>query len=166
MGFHCILILCGLLFEVTGAFVLAAEAIGLERLERWIAKLSRTRAEMAGEQARRGSTFLDPNRFICGFGSAAGVAFGYWVSLHLPEWPANLEKLAAIAVGGLSGAVFGVLIYRGTLVTLQVVVRALQRIESRVRLHAVGVIGFGLLAFGFCLQFIGTLVDGLNRYSK
>ena len=166
MGFHYILILCGLLVEVAGAFVLAAEAIGLETLERWIANLTRTHAEMVGEQTRRGSTFLDPNRFIAGSGAAVGVAFGYWVSLHLPEWPANLEKLAALVVGGLAGAVFGVLIYRGALVTLQVVVRALRRIESRVRLHAVGVLGFGLLAFGFCLQFIGTLVDGLNRSSK
>jgi hypothetical protein len=152
--------------EVAGAFVLAAEAIGLETLEQWIAKLTRTHAEMAGEQTRRGSTFLDPNRFIAGFGAAAGVLFACWVSLHLPEWPSNLEKITAAVVGVIVGAVFGVLIYRGALVTLQVVVRALLRIESRVRLHAVGVLGFGLLAFGFCLQFIGTLVDGLNRSSK
>lgn len=166
MGFYYILILCGLLLELTGAFVLASEAIGLDTLERWIANLRRTRAEMVGEQTRQGSTFLDPIRFICGFGSAAGVVFACWVSLHLPEWPANLEKLAAVGVGAIAGAVFGVLIYRAALVTLQLFVRALRRIESRVRLHAVGILGFGLLAFGFCLQFIGTLVDGLNRYSK
>jgi hypothetical protein len=163
MEAHHVLILSGLSVEIAGAFVLAAEAIGLERLDSWTADLSRVRDEMAGTQARRGSTFLDPNRFLAGFASAGGGAVGYWLSYRLTFWPSPIAKAAAVGVGALAGGVLGVILYQGALATLRATVHALKRIEARVRVRAVGVLGFGLLSIGFLLQFIGTFVDGLER---
>jgi hypothetical protein len=155
--------MAGLSLEIVGAFVLAAEAIGVERLDSWAANFSRARAEMAGTQPRRGSTFLDPNRFIAGLASAGGVAFGYWLSFRVPPWPSDIAaKAAAIVGGGLAGGVFGVVLYQGALATLRIGVHALRRLEARVRFRAVGVLGFGLLFVGFVLQLIGTLIDGLR----
>ena len=160
MGYY-ILILFGFLFEISGSFILAAEAIGLDKFERWIANLSRTRDEMMGKSERKGTTFLDPSRFIASLGAAAGGAFGYWISPHLPKWPA--ENLISAFIGGLAGVACGMLIYIGTIRTLKSIIFALRNIESRTRIHAVGLLGFGLLFLGFCLQFIGTLIDGLTR---
>lgn len=155
--------MAGLSVEVVGAFVLAAEAIGVERIQSWAANLSRTRAEMAGTEPRRGSTFLDPNRFIVGLGSAGGGAFGYWLSFRVPAWPSEIAAKAAVVVAGaLAGAIFGVVLYIGALATLRTGAHALKRLEARIRFRAVGLLGFGLLFVGFVLQLIGTLIDGLS----
>ncbi len=163
MHAHQILILAGLSVEVVGAFVLAAEAIGVERIHSWADNLSRTRAKMARTEPRRGSTFLDPNRFIAGLGSAGGGAFGYWLSFRVPPWlPEIAAKAAAVVAGGLAGAIFGVVLYLGALSTLRTGAHVLKCLEARVRFRAVGLIGFGLLLVGFVLQLIGTLIDGLS----
>lgn len=162
MEIHHIMILSGLLIEIAGAFVLAAEAIGPQRLSNWITKVRRVRMEMAGLQPRRRSTFLDPNRFICALGSAGGVGFACWLSGCLSASSFG-AKVVAVATGGIAGAVFGVVLYKGALRSLLVAMHALARIEARVRFRAVGVLGFGLLFIGFLLQFIGTLAEGLRE---
>ena len=157
--------MAGLSVEVVGAFVLAAEAIGIERIHSWADSLSRTRAEMAGTKPRRGSTFLDPKRFIAGLGSAGGGAFVFWLwlSFRVPPWLPEIAATAdAVVAGGLAGAIFGVVLYLGALSTLRTGVHVLKRLEARVRFRAVGLLGFGLLFVGFMLQLIGTLIDWLS----
>ena len=48
MSFLVGLILAGYVLEIAGAFVLAADEIGLERLLRWSDGMVRLRAELAG----------------------------------------------------------------------------------------------------------------------
>lgn len=160
-------ILSGLVSEIGGGFVLALDAIGLERISSWATRLRCTRAEMAGEQRRTRSTFTDPNRFISGIGGTGGGAAGYWISQRLPIWgpylPRFVSVLAAAVIGGVCGVVVGLTLYRSSLLLLHHGASALMHLEQRARLHATGVLGFGLLFIGFLLQFVGTLGDMLRR---
>lgn len=160
MDAHHILNVIGLLVEIIGAFVLAAEAIGVERIQSWAINLSKTAAEMEGLKLRRGSTFLDPNRFIAGFGSCGGVAFGYWLSSYLPS--ETVVKYIAILGGAMAGAFLGVFLHIGGIAILRIASTALKHLETRVRFRVIGLLGFSLLFIGFVLQLIGTVIDGFK----
>jgi hypothetical protein len=163
MSLHHILILVGLTIEIAGAFVLAADAIGLDRLVHWASNLREVRGALTGAKPWARSTFLDPNRFLSALGSAGGVAIGaYWVMPLLMSYPKWLRVPLAAVIGGGGGGLVGLALSISVPIVIQTIASALLRLESRARVHAVGVLGFGLLFLGFSLQFAGTLIDGLR----
>jgi hypothetical protein len=167
MELYHVFVLAGLVAEIIGGFILALDAIGLERIARWVASLRRTREEMAGEQVRKRSTFTDPNRFIAGIGAASGGAAGYLVSERLPVWVAHLPRIVSligiIMVAGVFASIIGVALYQSALFLLHHITNSLWRLEQRARIRTNGLLGFGLLFIGFLLQFVGTLGDMLRK---
>src|ERR1700720_4002831 len=104
MALHHVLILVGLSVEIMGAFVLAADAIGLDRLAAWAASLREVRGAITGDQPWARSTFLKPNRFLSAVGGGSGVLNGGYglapIILKYPRWW-SVPVLALI--GGIAG---------------------------------------------------------------
>lgn len=167
MELNHLLMLVGLIFEIFGAFILAVDAIGLERFDGWIAQLRGLRAEIAGEKKRGGSTFSDPRRFIAGIASAAGSVAGFTVFHYFPLWTAQFSNtathFAAALIGSVFAAVLGVFLTWAILMSLHMLSTFLQKLRNRAEIHAVGLLGFGLLFAGFVFQFSGTLGDMLIK---
>src|ERR1041384_7012109 len=164
MSLDHVLILVGLAVEITGAFILAADAIGLARLAAWAADLREVRGAVTGEKPWARSTFLDPNRFISAIGAGGGVIIG---AKWLDPMFSGHSRWVAVPLSALIAAIVGIFVAlvltRVMIIIIQLIASSLLRLESRVRVHATGVLGFGLLFLGFALQFAGTLMDGLRR---
>jgi hypothetical protein len=79
--------------------------------------------------------------------------------MSYPKW---LRVPLAAVIGGDGGGLLGLALSISVPIVIQTIASALLRLESRARVHAVGVLGFGLLFLGFSLQFAGTLIDGLR----
>ncbi len=153
--------LVGLLLDLVGAFLLAVEAIGLERIRSWqdrwvngpVAVLSGDK-EMDERAAIRAWAWL-PGLFGT-VASGAGAGAGTAVALAL-------DTLGRSKWNGVVGAVLGGLVGFGAFPVAVRLFRSVSRLvdqieESTKKKGAVGLIGFLLLAFGFVFQAVGTLV--------
>lgn len=157
-----IIILIGLLAELLGAFVLAAEAIGLETLSRWIANLRQGRSEVTGERSPRRGTFLDPNRFIAATVAIAACWISWTMLPHLPSWTGKLPRIVLFSILAVLGGLCGVLVRFAIIAGLGAAVSNLLILQRRVAARAVGTLGFGTLAFGILLQMLGTALSHVS----
>jgi hypothetical protein len=167
LNFPVCLILLGYILEILGAFVLAAQAIGLNRLSQWINSLTRIRAELSGDIDPTDS-IIRPGvaRIIFASICAVGAGIGSYYGSHPPKWAATFPTWAARFGAPLIGALVGVVLYRIILVAMKLTVNGLLLVESRTRRHASGILGFIMLLIGFILQFSGTLGDSLARIPR
>jgi hypothetical protein len=160
-----IAILAGLTVEVAGAFVLAADAIGLDRLERTAAAFLRVEGELTGareptDSLRHPGAARIALALICAGGAGVGSLFG----THPPIWALGMPRILVVVGACLLGGAVGLALYWAALTTLRAAVGALQAVELRAKGRGVGVLGFSLLFIGFVLQFFGTFADGLSRH--
>ena len=142
--------LSGLVLDIIGAFVLAIEAIGLDRVQEW---------------GRRLTAFIESQRTrLVNQGVAVLVLF---VMITSGIFTSNLHQAGTtnrIAIGLLWVLLAILLTYAISFIlgsiahNLGAILLALQ---ARARRQSVGLLGFGLLLVGFLLQFIGTLWGAL-----
>lgn len=153
--------------QFLAGFVLSVEAIGLQRVRSFIARLvfigsALTRRDVSRHRSPR-EVFLDPARILAGVAAMVGVAFGYYVDTHAPTWARFvsgplLRQLAPFA-GGLFGVVFATVIVCAVFGLLS----AMQAFDSRVRSGTSGIIGFVLLTMGYLIQFVTTCVQATSQ---
>lgn len=153
--------LIGLCFDLVGAFLLAAEAIGLETIRSWQEKaidrpiyiLGISKAIEMDRRADEMKLSWLPSAAIglaSGIGGAAGLFMALsFKQLGLPSWVPYL----GILVGGIAGAFFIDLI----VFLLRSASRFFVWIQDSAGKGTIGLTGFVLLAIGFLLQFIGGL---------
>jgi hypothetical protein len=159
-----IITLVGLLVEIVGAFVLAAEAIGLHRISAWVRALSLFRARSAGRRKEAPDSALHPNaqRICVACTSGIGAGFGSYLGTHPPSFVSHIPRLAFGLSAAALGGVVAVFAYQIILIICAIAIRLLLVVERRTRNRTVGVVGFVLLFLGFVLQFVGTLLQLLH----
>ena len=162
MTVYTLLFLAGLALEIFGAFILSAEAIGLDRLIKWVKSLTRLREELSGKREPRDS-ILKPSAGrllfagIAALGSGIGIRSAIYASERIASLPTWILALGAAVVGGC----LGVILLRGLLHVLLIVSSLLHSIEMRTRARTIGFLGFLLLFLGLVLQFAGTLGESI-----
>lgn len=154
-----IFILIGLILEIAGAFILAADAIGLKRFAQWINFLLSTKEQLTGKQKVKDSIFKPSSgritvAIICMLGSGVG----YWVANKV-QWINKPEIVA-----GIVGAIMGIIVLIIIIFILKIIIVTLHSIEIKTRKQTIGLIGFSFLLFGFIFQFIGTLIDMIYKH--
>jgi hypothetical protein len=156
--------LSGLCFDLLGAFLLAAEAIGLDTIRAWRERLLDQPAFILSSSktvdiARRAQKARLPwvPQLAIGFGSGVGAGVGGFVALALKQTGWSTLAPLGLIVGGVVGAF-----------SLDAVVSLLRAsssffiwVQESVGRGTIGVAGFVLLAAGFVLQFIGSLGQAL-----
>ncbi len=149
--------------EILAAFMLSAEAIGLSRLDSWTRSLTQVTGELSG-QTKPADSLVKPSTgrmmftLIVAIGSGAGGWCGGFSRTLFPQLPI----LVLLLLGGLVGAITGVLLLYLVVYTFITVISFVRAVESYTQRRIVGVIGFFLLLVGFLLQFIGTLALALR----
>jgi hypothetical protein len=134
--------LTGLLADIAGGFILSIEAIGAHRVKEW------------GTRLLRSSYF------------GWLLAASFVASLVLA-----IFTLDRFAIKNDFLQIFIVLVISiGSALTLLLIVEAIERtghaliiLGERARINAVGLLGFGLIAAGFVLQFVGTLWSAFEK---
>jgi len=159
-SYHLLLIL-GLIFEIIGAFFLATESIGLDRIRSWCEDSLRPAIEVMGEsniliqrekaESTGQTRLLNIFRFIPGFlGGALGIlAIGY-----IGE---RVGRTVGALLAGLVAGLVAALIITGTPRILRKIVSLLTWTEQKAGEGSIGVIGFVVLFFGFLFQFFATV---------
>ena len=134
-----ILTLTGLVVDIIGAFILAVEAIGVDRVRDWRGRLW-------------GDSWTTP---IIGWVVTGAILF--WLvraGLYpLEEWWFRGATAFGILLG-VGIAMIGI---------LELTERFMSAAELSTRRRAAGLLGFTLLAAGFALQFAGTLWGALAK---
>jgi len=162
-------VLVGLILELAGAFLLAVEAIGIDRIRDW-RRLGAERAswvlepKKTGMMARRSlearlrwlPTILVGT--ASGLGAYAGGGLALFVKQHAgPAWLSILAGLAGITVGAFFiDAV--VLVLRG-------ITFLLGSVEASAERRTIGISGFFFLAVGIALQVFGVFVEFYRQLS-
>lgn len=159
--------LAGLCFNLIGAFLLAAEAIGLETIHSWQDRvidrptniLSTTKTAEMAQRAKTSNLRWLPGAAI-GLASGVGSAAGTFAALSLkhlilPTW----FPLIGILAGGIAGAFFIDLV----VFMLRSASAFLLWVQNTAGRGTIGITGFILLAIGFVLQFVGTLTQALLK---
>jgi hypothetical protein len=159
--FGSLITLFGLVVEIFAGLILAIEAIGLDRVARWIGSISLAQEEIAGKRKEREDSSRDPGPkriYRATLGALIG-GFGAWFGSFAHTWDVRGWMYVAFALaGGVAGGLIGVGFLFSTVYGLRGIIWLLRFAEERAQRKAVGVIGFGLLFVGFILQFVGTLV--------
>ncbi len=178
----------GLVFDIVGAFFLAAEAIKIENIQKLrmhylkrahtaslSPKIRWTGSHVYVEASRRFLFFFTTLHYVAGF--AVLVVVNSVLDGRLMEWFFQYTRWLLtkqwywIALGIpltiIYGGVFGVWIV-GECVHLTVTwslncsVKLLKFVERRTPDGAVGILGFLLLLLGFALQVVGTYLGGIE----
>lgn len=141
------LVLAGLYLTVVGSFLLAMEAIGVERVRR----ANRATAWMLG------SRYETPHALLLALGMLLAVGVGYWrVRINAPslplQWPPSLEVLAA------AGLVTPFLVF-APVVTVHLLRVILNSALHANRVGVAGLGGFALVAAGSALQAAATIMS-------
>jgi hypothetical protein len=170
INFWSILILCGLFLEILGAFIVSADAIGLERFEKWINSLRLVRDELFGKIEPRDS-ILRPGiaRIIFSFIAMVSGMPGILLSLklsktidvspyigYIPNW---LKTFVLAIMAGIVSGIIGILLLLIVIRFLSFIISGLQKIDAGTKTRTAGAFGFLFLLLGFILQFIGTLLQ-------
>ncbi len=146
----------GLVLDICGAFLLAAEAIGIGRIRSWRENLlerpayilgARKTIEMARRASERRLRWL-PRVFVgisCGTGSAVGA-------LLARTLVATTSRSSFWVFGLLAGGLVGAFFMDGVVVLLRWLSQWLVWVDESVGRGTIGVAGFTLLALGFVLQ--------------
>ncbi len=163
MNIYPVLQLIGMAVEILAAFMLSAEAIGLSRLDSWTRSLTQVTGELSG-QANPSDSLKSPSvgRIIFTIIVATGSGAGGWFGGSSRTWFPHVPTLLLLLLGGVVGAITGVVLLYVVVYTSLAVITFLKAIESYTQRRIVGVIGFLLLLLGFMLQFIGTLALALR----
>jgi hypothetical protein len=153
--------LIGLCFDLAGAFLLAAEAIGLETIRSWKESvldrptyiLGTPKTPEIAQRAEEHRLRWLPGAAI-GLASGIGSAMGTFVALSikqlgLPSWLPFL----GLVLGGIAGA----FVIDGIVFLLRSASSFLLWVQESAGRGTIGLTGFVLLAIGFVLQFIGSL---------
>lgn len=153
--------LIGLVLEMAGAFLLATEAIGLDRIKSWreqwletpIFILTAKRNEEMEQRAKdKGMQWFFGLTMMCSLGIAVAIAMfmsGFAESHGLSAW----LRVPFAIVGLFVGAVF----VEGCVFCMRTASTVLLSIEASAGRGAIGVTGFVLLSSGFVLQTLGVL---------
>lgn len=157
--------LVGLLLEIIGAFLLAVEAIGLERIRTWRKEYFEAWFHIAKSRqlvdTQRLATELNAKKvpailvvIVCSFSGGIGT----WLimlfdSLQLTGW----LRYAGLFVGFFGGVIIGYYGFPSLALFFKAISNTLAWIEDRTQKGVIGLMGFCLLATGFSLQFIGML---------
>jgi len=141
-----------LAFDIIGAFILAIDAIGVDRVHGW------------GMRIKISITEDRTNSIGC-LVSIALIGVAFWLGIltlegtvdrDLPTRLSSFGKmLLLIMVGGIFGAATARL-FLG-------ISWALLTLQNRARRQAVGILGFSVLAIGFILQSVGLIWQGLQQ---
>ena len=160
-----IITLTGMLIEIIGAFVLSAEAIGLDRLAAWIRALSLFRNRSSGREQSPPDSALRPNaqRILMACTCGTGAGFGTYLGTHPPGFASHWPRLSYGLLAALLGGIVSVLVYQVVLVACSCIISLLLAVERRTRSKTVGVVGFLLLLAGFILQFAGTFAQVFSK---
>lgn len=166
LGF--VLAIVGMCIEIVGAFILAADAIGLERIRIWTSRIMNalddlenpdkpTKKEFRRSRGRRWHFLLTLTITLV---VTSSVVYFADIGKETPKvvlWAVALGT--GIACGG--AAVAGAMLLR---VFLGRSADFLIFIENETRIRAAGTIGFGLLLLGFVFQLSGTMFQYFSQY--
>lgn len=154
-----VMILLGYVFELVGSFILAATAIGLERIEALTHRLEWLRGRLEDKRPEDSKfEWNDPARWTAGIGAALGSGLSVvLVESHFRNEPRLWQYLIHLGTAVLAGTMVLAFIF---LVRLSAI--GLRSIDERTRAGSVGGLGFAFLFFGFVLQFLGTLLSAIR----
>lgn len=166
INLYVVLQLVGMLIEIVGAFILAADAIGLNRLRKWVKSLTHITAQLSQKEASNDS-ILKPSaaRLVYTGIIAAGSGFGSWLSTHPPTWASYIPNWLFRAFSIVAGGLCGMLIFFVVVYSILALIGFINMVEVRARKRRAGLIGFLLLLVGFVSQFIGALGQALLKAS-
>lgn len=159
--------LIGMLVEIVGAFILAADAIGLSRLRKWVKSLAHI-TEQLSRNEKSNDSILKPSaaRLIYAAITATGSGFGSWLSIHPPAWASSIPHWLFVAISLVAGGLCGMLIFFGVVYSILALIGFINVVEVRARKRRAGLIGFLLLLVGFVFQFIGAFGQALYKASS
>ncbi|HRW60588.1 MAG TPA: hypothetical protein P5340_08035 [Defluviicoccus sp.] len=159
--------LFGLALELAGAFLLAAESIGLERIEKWREQwLERASYVLAVPRLERSKQNVIEREFswllfvVMLAGTGTGSYIGATISMRIKDISgSDWSVVIGIAVGGLIGYFFQDTVKLCTIHAS----RFLNEVQVIAGKGTIGLIGFMFLALGFILQAIGALSDIFDK---
>lgn len=157
------LILLGLFVEIVGGFILASDAIGLDRVKRWATDLHNY-DNLVSNKKTEGGGFLSPVRITIGVACVLGLVIAIPVSDKL-NGGATSPSPGVVLTVWLGSVLASMLVIFVITVIVRFAVNLLQRLQHSMESHNVGVFGFVLLFLAFLLQFAGTLWDSFARVS-
>lgn len=140
--------LAGIAVEIVGGFILAIDAIGLDRVQRWADALRRLPRSMTTVDYR--DSYAYRQEYKQDFRSESernriGDALAAYGAVYMEVAWLAFMMIAMLPLGILMLIAFG-----------------LRYAAEKAKRNASGVIGFSVLTVGFLLQFAGTLIGGLN----
>jgi hypothetical protein len=147
--------LTGLVLDISGAFVLSLDAIGLDRVHAWTERFVQLRSEI--EEPNKPIGLRHPARFISAIGAGAGAGIGPLLHNYFMKDQSWVSIVLFSFLGGISAVMIGF----GIIFIIRFVSILLTKIERKARERTVGGIGFVLLILGFLLQFVGTTLQAL-----
>jgi hypothetical protein len=159
--------LIGLCFDIVGAFLLAAEAIGTERIRSWKEHsldhpgfvLAPHKTAEVQQRAEKLKLRWLPAAAM-GISSGIGAGFGSYIALAIKELGApQWLPFVGIVLGGLAGA----FLIDASVLLMRSISRFLVWVEESAGKGTIGLAGFVLLSVGFMLQFVGTLAQAIAR---
>jgi hypothetical protein len=156
------LVLLGYVLDLAGSFILAAAAIGLERIGRVTERLEWLRGRLSDNRPEeRRFDWRDPARWTAGIASMLGIGLVMLVVQH--RFPQALKSrswgiVVSLSAGGLA-SIIGV----GFVFLVRLSLRGLRSVDEKTRNGSAGAFGFALVFLGFALQFFGTLLGALTR---
>ena len=143
----------GLILEFIGAFVLAAEAIGLRRLEGWHARLLKSRTPSLRGNLVLGAVSIGASVMISR--PAIRVLQRLWTQER------TFPAMVAFEVIRLSTALLASIVQAAVIVSVAFM---LLRVKSWSENRTAGIIGFGFLAAAFVLQLVGVVGEWLRPF--
>jgi hypothetical protein len=159
-----ILVLAGQVVQIVASFILSIEAIGLDRVARWIRSLSFLRSDLIDEKGK-----ILPSYFL--FGLKIGDIF---LAAFLVGWSGvffcltiyfdkqlPFGMLTLLGLGAFFVVTLTLYIILHTL--LGMIISALQYVDSLSSQKTSGILGFLLLFIGFVLQFVGTMGQSMFK---
>lgn len=166
MEIFILLILIGLILEIIGAFILSAEAIGLDRFTKWIHTLMIYRKVM---KIKEDESLKDislkhkiiPNILI--FIIMIVVIFPV-LSIIMDEtiWGFKFPPLLGMFYALVIGMLFGSILLDSSLFALSLIIDFLIEVRKKSRQKSSGYLGFLFLFFGLLFQFTGAILQGLK----
>jgi hypothetical protein len=153
--------LVGLTFELAGAFLLAAEAIGLDRIrawkEQWLDRPTyilspRQTLEIARRAKERWLRWLPSLAIGVACGTGAGI--GTWLA-QSAEVLGGSRWFAVPCI--LGGGLVGMVVPDAAVFVLRSASRLLDQVQLSAGKGTIGLLGFVMLALGLILQALGVL---------
>ena len=168
MSIGSILILAGLVSEILGCLTLSIDAIGIDRVERWMRSLTMFREVYSRQRERPKDSITRPGPHRIMFAGIVAIIsgfaalFGSFIAIHPPTWLPYTPTIILIPLAGIVGGILGIAIQFAVVYAVLAIALLLKIAAERSERRTAGVVGFALLFIGFVIQFAGTLNQAIT----